>query len=306
VELRQLRQFVALAEELHFGRAAERVGIAQPGLTQQIQRLEAELGVLLFDRSPRRVQLTAAGAVLLEEGRRALAQVERASARATRAGRGEVGRLVLGVAESATYTIVPELLRAYRAAYPDVDLAVRMMNTATQVAAVRAGEIDAGLARLPVDTQGLAARPIRDDRVAVLLPEGHRLAEAPAVDLRDLAGEPLVIYPATPRTSWVDFMLSVFREAGVEPGLGQEASDTLTAMALVAAGLGITLVPGRYGLFERPGLVWRPLTVPAPRTTLVLLHLRERPAQTVAGLLGVMDRLWPAGDAPGGENAGNA
>ena len=294
MDLRTLRSFVALAESLHFGRAAARLGIAQPCLTQQMQRLERELGVALFDRSQRRVQLTAAGEVLLDEGRRLLAQAERVVALTERAGRGEVGRLVLGVAESASYAILPELLRAYRRAYPDVDLAVRMMTTAAQVAAVRTGEIDAGLARLPVDTEGLAARTIRVDPVAVLLPEGHRLAGASAVTLPELAGEPLVIYPAAPRTSWVDFMLSVFREAGVEPGPMHEASDTFTAMALVAAGLGITLVPGSSGLFARPGLVWRPLGEPAPRTTLVLLHQRERPTPTVTALLGVVGHLWPA------------
>jgi DNA-binding transcriptional LysR family regulator len=297
MELRQLRYFVTLAEELHFGRAADRLGIAQPGLTQQMQRLEGELGVTLLDRSQRRVRLTAAGAVLLEEGRRVLAQAERAAALTERAGRGEVGRLVLGVAESASYAILPELLRAYRAAYPDVDLAVRMMTTMAQVAAVRSGEIDAGLARAPVGTEELGVRTIRVDPVAVLLPEGHRLARAAAVATRDLAGEPLVIYPAAPRTTWVDFMLSVFREAGVEPGPVQEASDAFTAMAFVAAGLGVTLVPGSGGLFERPGLVWRPLAGPAPETRLVLVYRRDGTSATVTGLLGVVERLWPAAGA---------
>lgn len=305
MDLRQLRYFVTLAEELHFGRAAERLRIAQPGLTQQMQRLEARLGVRLFDRSQRRVRLTAAGAVLLEEGRRVLMQAARAAELTRRAGRGEVGRLVLGVAETASYAILPELLRAYRREYPDVDLALRMMNTAAQVAAVRSGEIDAGLGRMPVDTEGLAARTIRVDPVAVLLPEDHRLSGTPAVDLRDLAGEPLVIYPSAPRTSWVDFMLSVFREAGVEPGPAEEASDTFTAMALVAAGLGITLVPGSSGLFARPGLVWRPLVEPAPRTRLVLLHRPDAMPATVEALLAAVDRLWPtvAAPEPSGERA---
>ena len=294
MELRQLRYFVTLAEERHFGRAASRLGIAQPGLTQHMQRLERELGVALFDRSQRRVQLTAAGAVLLEEGRRVLAQSARALALTERAGRGEVGRLVLGVAESASYAILPELLRAYRGAFPDVDLTVRMMTTAAQAAAVRSGEIDAGLARTPIDTEGLGARTIRVDPVAVLLPEGHRLAQASAVALRELAGERLVIYPATPRTSWSEFMLAVFRDAGVEPGPAQEASDTFTAMAFVAAGLGITLVPGSSGLFARPGLVWRALAEPAPQSRLVLLHPRERQTPTLAALLGVVERVWPA------------
>lgn len=293
MDLRQLRYFVALAEELHFGRAAERLGIAQPALSQQMQRLEKELGVELLSRSRRRVALTAAGAVLLEEGRRVLAQMERAVALTERAGRGEVGRLVLGVTESATYEILPELLREYRRAYPAVDLSVRIMTSPAQVAAVRSGEIDAGLARAPLDTGTLVVHTIRVDPIAVLLPEEHRLATKARVALRDLAGEPLVVHPAARRPSWVDFMLSLFRDAGIEPGPVQEASDTTTAIAFVAAGLGVTLVPGSSGLFTRPGTLWRLLAEPAPRTRLVLLHHAERLSPTVTALLGVVERLWP-------------
>jgi DNA-binding transcriptional LysR family regulator len=299
MNLRQLRYFVALGEELHFGRAAQRLGLAQPGLTQQMQRLEQQLGVALLDRSQRRVTLTAAGAVLLEEGRRVLAQAERAVALTERAGRGEVGRLVLGVAESASYTILPELLRAYRRDFPDVDLSVRLMTTPAQVTAVRSGEIDAGVARTPVDTAGLGARTIRVDALAVMLPEEHRLAHEPRIALAALAGEPLVVHPSAQRPSWVDFMLAVLRDAGVEPGPVQEASDTTTAMAFVAAGLGVTLVPGSSALFERPGVVWRPLAEPAPRTSLVLLHQRERPPATVTALRRVVERLWPHPNEPG-------
>jgi DNA-binding transcriptional LysR family regulator len=293
INLRQLEYFVMLADELHFGRAAERLGIAQPALTQQMQRLEADIGVSLIDRSQRRIQLTTAGTMLRDEGRRLLRHAERTVALTQRAGRGEVGRLVLGVAESASYAILPELLREYRRRYPDVDLVVRLMNTATQVVAIHDGEIDAGLARTPLDAQGLATRALTVDTVAILLPEEHRLAKRKAIALPDLAGESLIVYPTAPRTSWVDFMLSVFRDAGVDVKPVEEASDTFTAMALVAAGLGVMLVPGNYGLFERPGLVWRPLAEPAPRTSLVLLHSLERPLPTVKGLLEVVDRLWP-------------
>lgn len=305
MDLRQLRYFVALAEELHFGRAAERLRIAQPALTQQMQRLERELGVELIDRSRRRVQLTAAGEVLREEGGRVLAQAARAVELARRAGRGEVGRLALGAAESASYGVLPDLLREYRHAYPAVDLSVRLMTTPAQVEAVRSGKIDAGLARTPVDTGGdLAARTIRVDALAALLPEGHRLAGQAEVALRELAGEPLVIHPTRQRPSWGDFLLSVFREAGIEPGPVQEAGDTLTALAFVAAGLGVTLVPGSSGLFARPGVVWRPLAAPAPRTHLVLVHRRERVPATVAALLGVVERLWPLDDGGHAETRG--
>lgn len=301
MELRQIRYFVALAEERHFGRAAERLRIAQPGLTQQIQRLERELGVELADRSRRRVRLTAAGEVLLEEGRRVLAQVERAVSLAQRAGRGEVGRLVIGASESASFGVLPDLLREYGRAYPAVDLSVRLMTTQVQVRALERGEIDVGLARTPMEPSDLVTRTIRVDALAVLLPEEHPLAREPQVALGQLAEIPLVVHPAGQRPSWVDFMLSVLRGAGVEPGPVQEASDTITAIAFVAAGLGFTLVPGTSVQFTRPGVVWRPLTEPAPQSRLVLMHRRERPPATVAALLGVVDRLWPEAEDTGGE-----
>jgi DNA-binding transcriptional LysR family regulator len=303
IDLRQIRYFAALAEELHFGRAAERLRIAQPALTQQMQRLERDLGVVLIDRSRRRVQLTAAGEVLLEEGRRVLAQVERAVTLTRRAGRGEVGRLVIGASESASYGVLPELLREYRRDFPAVDLSVRLMTTPAQVEAVKSGEIDVGLARSPMDAGGLACRTIRVDPLAVLLPEEHPLAQEPEIALGQMEGVPLVVHPAAQRPSWVDFMLSVLRDAGVEPGPVQEASDTMAAVAFVAAGLGVTLVPGASGQFARPGVVWRPLAEPAPQTRLVLLHRSERLPATVTALLGVVERLWPEPDGAAGESA---
>jgi len=303
MDLRQIRYFVALAEELHFGRAAERLRIAQPGLTQQMQRLERELGVVLIDRSRRRVRLTAAGEVLREEGQRVLAQVERALSLTRRAGRGEVGRLVIGASESASSGVLPELLREYRRAHPAVDLSVRLMTTQVQVRALESGEIDVGLARTPVESSGLVTRTIRVDALAVLLPEEHPLAREPRVPLDQLAELPLIVHPAGQRPSWVDFMLSVLRGAGVEPGPLQEASDTITAVAFVAAGLGFTLVPDTSGQLVRAGVAWRPLAEPAPRSELVLVHRRERLPATVAALLGVVERLWPRPEESGKDPA---
>jgi DNA-binding transcriptional LysR family regulator len=231
--------------------------------------------------------------VLLEEGRRVLAQAERAERMAERAGRGEVGRLALGVAESASYAVVPELLREYRRVYPAVDLTVRMMTTPAQVQGVRSGEIDAGLARTPADTSGLEERTIQVDPLALLLPEEHALAARESVPLAALSGEPLIVHPAPPRPSWADFLLAVLRQAGVQPGRVQEATGVAMAMTFVAAGLGLTLVPGGPDAYQRPGVVWRPLTEPAPRTRLVLIHGREALPATVRSLLGVVERLWP-------------
>ena len=166
---------------------------------------------------------------------------------------------------------------------------------------MRSGEIDAGLARMPVDTTGgLAIRTLRVDTLAVLLPEGHRLAGRAEVALGELAGEPLVIHPTRQRPSWGDFLLSVFREAGIEPGPVQDAGDTLTALAFVAAGLAVTLVSGSSGFFARPGVVLRPLAAPAPRTRLVLVYRRERIPVTVAALIRVVERLWPEEEAEEG------
>ena len=188
VELRHLRYFVAVAEELHFGRAAERLRVAQPGLSQQIQALERALGVALFDRTSRRVELTAAGALLLAEGKRALAQTERALDRARRAGRGEVGRLTVAAIGSATYDVLPALLREHRRRYPEVELVLREMSTPAQVHALRSGEIDVGFLRLPADTRDLVASTVREETMLLMLPESHPLAAHAEVPLAALAG----------------------------------------------------------------------------------------------------------------------
>src|SRR5512133_1148541 len=186
IELRHLRYFVAVAEELHFGRAAQRLHIAQPGLSQQIQALESELGVSLLARTRRRVELTAAGQVFLDEGRRALAQVERAENLTRRAASGEIGRLTIGGTESATWVVLPELLRDFRRRYPNVDLAIREMPSPLQLEALRNGEIDVGFVRPPVGTDGLVARTILEERLGILLPKAHPLAKRSEIPIRVL------------------------------------------------------------------------------------------------------------------------
>jgi DNA-binding transcriptional LysR family regulator len=263
---------VVLAEELHFGRAGQRLHIAQPGLSQQIQRLEAALGVSLLARSRRRVELTHAGQTFLEEGRRALAQIERAENLSRRVGSGEIGRLNIGATESAAWELLPELIREYRSRYENVSLVVREMPTPIQLGALRNGEIDIGFLRTPVDTEGLVARVLRQERTVVLLPEAHPLTKRRSIPLASLDGEPLIIHPSTPRPSWADFMIGLCRNAGFEPQISQEAIKTSTAASLVAAGLGLTLMPESLKGLVRSGVVCRPITSPAPMTQLLVAH----------------------------------
>jgi len=293
IELRHLRYFVVLAEELHFGRAAQRLHIAQPGLSQQIYALESELGVSLLARTRRRVELTTAGQVFLDEGRRAIVQIERAENLSRRAGSGEVGRLTIGGTESATWDLLPKLIHEYRQQYPNVDLVVREMVTPAQVAALRTGEIDAGLSRTPIDPEGLIARTIRQEKIGLLLPETHRLARRRTIPLTALEGEPLIIHPSLSRPSWADVMISLCRNAGFEPHISHQASKTSLAASLVAAGLGLTLIPESIKGLVRPGITYRLLSRPAPTTQMLLVHRSGMVPPTVTALVGVAQDIWP-------------
>jgi len=226
VELRQLRYFVAVAEELHFGRAAHRLRMAQPGLSQQIRSLEQQLGVRLLERTSRQVKLTPAGALLLVEGRRLLAQAERTADQVRRAGLGQVGRITVAAIGSATYDILPRLLREHRKRFPDVEVALREMSTPAQVQALRTAEIDVGLLRVPADTADLVVHTVREDRMALMIPEAHPLARKKQIGLRALAKEPLILFPTAPRPSWADTVISACREAGFEPIVAQEAMES--------------------------------------------------------------------------------
>ena len=282
MELRHLRYFVAVAEELHFGRAAERLHIAQPPLSQQIRQLEGALGFPLLLRAHRRVRLTDGGAAFLGEARAILARVERAAQDARRVARGETGSLALGFIASTTWWLVPALLQELRRRQPGVALSLAELSTEEQVAALRAGTIQVGLGRPPADDPAIAAEPLLDEPLAVALPLRHRLARGPAVPLRALADEPFVLFPRRPRPGWADRVLGHCREAGFLPHVAQEVLELSTALALVAAGAGVTLVPGSVQSLRPRGLVYRPLAPPAPTTRLLALYRREDAPPTVA------------------------
>lgn len=275
MELRHLRYFVAVADELHFGRAAARLHMAQPPLSQQIRQLEAELGFALFVRAHRRIRLTEAGRTFLAGARAVLDRAEQATADAQRVARGETGALAVGFVASATYGLVPSLFRAFRRRHPGVALALSELSTEEQLAALRSGAIQVGLGRPPADDPTIAAEPLLDEPLVAALPAAHRLARGRAVSLGALADEPFVLFPRHPRPGWADHILSLCRAAGFRPPVAQEALELSTALALVAAGIGVTLVPASVRTLRPRGLVYRPLASPAPTTRLLALYRRE-------------------------------
>ncbi|MEV5966542.1 LysR substrate-binding domain-containing protein [Kribbella sp. NPDC051952] len=260
MELRQLRYFVAVAEERHFGRAATRLHMAQPPLSQQIRRLESELGVQLLRRTTRRVDLTAAGEAYLVRARQIIAAVGSAAGEAQRVAAGLQGRLVIGCVGSATYSLLPQLVRTLREELPDVEVSVQgEMLAPDQVGALLAGRIDLGLLRPPVDEDALKLEVLRADRLIVAVPDGHHLAGRQRLRLRELADEDFVIHAGGGRSVMHDTVVARCREAGFEPRIRHEVAETSTLVTFVAAGLGIAVVPAPVAELMVPGVAYCPL-----------------------------------------------
>ncbi len=260
MELRHLRYFVAVAEQRHFGRAAERLHMAQPPLSQQIRQLEAELGVTLLSRTTRRVDLTPAGAAYLERARDILAAVDAAADEVGRVAAGRTGRLAIGCVGSATYSLLPALARTLRAELPDVDFGFQgEMLSPDQAAALRDGTLDLALMRRIEDSGGLTIGEIRRDRLLVAVPKGHRFAARRRLRLADLDGEDLVVHVGGGRSAMNATVLQLFESVGLEARVAHEVGETSTLVTFVAAGLGLALVPEPTAALAVPGIVYVPL-----------------------------------------------
>lgn len=278
MELKHLRSFVAVAEERHFGRAAERLHIAQPPLSRQIRRLEAELGEPVLYRTTRSVELSPAGEVLLERGREILAAVDSALADARRAARGQYGRLGIGFTGSSTYAMLPALAAALRAELPGVVLDLRgELLTPAQVARLLDGSLDVGFLRPPVNERGLSTEVLRSEPLVAVLPEGHALAASESVPLELLGDEPFVTYPF--RSVVHDAVEDACARHGFQPTAAHEVAETATLVSFVAAGLGVSLVPASVRTMTVRGAVYRPLTEDPTRVELAVAWRRddERP-----------------------------
>ncbi len=258
MDLRRLRYFVAVAEELHFGRAAERVGIAQPPLTQQIQKLEADLDCRLLIRG-RRTTLTEAGRVLLEQARAILAQADRAADDTRRAARGERGRLAIGAPPSVMLSSLPASIRRYRRLYPAVQFTLRELSTTAIEDALHRSEIDVGFLREASPQESLESRVVLQEPVIAVLPRKHLLAGRRKLALEALRREPFVFFPRQLGSAFFDKLVSFCTRAGFVPNVVQEATQWSSVVSLVEAGMGVSLGPGCIERFRWPGVVYRPL-----------------------------------------------
>jgi DNA-binding transcriptional LysR family regulator len=295
MELRHLRYFVAVAEEGHITRAAARLGIQQPPLSQQIHALERELDVQLFRRKPRGVELTSAGRALLDDARAILAQVEHALAATRRTARGEQGRIVVGFTSSTPFVpFVPQVIRAFRELYPLVALALEETGTGEMVEGLRSELIDAAFIRSPApDPAGIEVHPLLEEPMMVALPEGHALAapEATPLPLAALSGDTFILYRRPVGPGLYDAIIAACHGAGFSPLVGQEAPRILSTLSLVAAGLGVSLVPTSLQRLRMDGVVFRPLAGAArPKAPLNLAHRRGETAALVRRFVALVRR----------------
>ncbi|MCP3769265.1 MULTISPECIES: LysR substrate-binding domain-containing protein [Streptomyces] len=289
MELRQLRYFLALAEECHFGRAAARLHVAQPALSQQIKQLERELGVSLFHRSTRRVEPTEAGRHLTDYARSLVAEEERARAHMRELATGRAGRVSVGFIGTATYDVLPRVARTVRAKLPGVTLDLRgEILTPRLVEGLLAGVFDLAVLRGAAPEEGVRVTPLRSEPLVAVLPSHHRLAGRPSVPLEDLAGEPFVIHPSQSRSSMYDRVLSACRRAGFRPDPLLEVGETATLVVLVAAGHGVALVPQSVRSLSLDGVTYVPLADPEP-VELVLARRTHRVPAAVEQVASVIE-----------------
>jgi DNA-binding transcriptional LysR family regulator len=275
VELRHLRYFLAVAEELHFGRAAEHLHIVQPALSKQIAALEKELGVRLLERTKRRVELTDAGRAFLEDARNVLAQADLAADRARSAGRGERGVLVVGFIPPALNSVLPPALSRYRDEHPGVRLVLRELTNRAAVDGVLYGRIHISFVRVPFDDHGLCCEPVYEEPVVLALPSDHPLALLDAVPLSALRDEAFVMIPRAQEPELHDYYIALCQEAGFSPQIVHEVSATLVGVGLVASGVGVAFVPSSTRVMARTGVAYRPLRDPTPRFRMAAVWRRE-------------------------------
>ena len=295
IELRPLRYFVAVAEEMHFGRAAARLHMTQPPLSQTIQALESQLGTPLFSRNRRSVALTAAGRALLPEAQRLLIQAESLPALVQRAAAGESGQLRLAFVSSADYSVLPVALREFRSAYPAVQIDLREATSDVQLEELAAGNIDLGILIPPVPDKLktiLDYFPVLTEPLVLALPADSKLATATRkVSLKSCAGLPLIIFPRRLAPALHDQILGCFREAGLTPSIEQEAIQMQTIVGLVAAGMGIALVPQSVSNLKRPGVEYRALKEASPLVEIGLAWRRDNTSPVLQSFLDLIQKI---------------
>ncbi len=274
MELRHLRYFLAVAEDLHFSRAAARLGISQPPLSQQIRQLELELGTRLFRRLPRGVELTDPGKVFMVEAQRVIAQAEHARKTVQQAARGEIGSIRVGLSGSTTFhPTIPQIIGNFRNAYPAVDIRLEETSSARLIKRVLEDDLDVAFVLQPLGHDDrLVIRPVLSDAVVLALRSDHQLAAKKSITLEAIAAEPLILVPREVGPGYYDLVIAACQRAGVSPKLGQTSQRMSSAIHFVAAQLGVALVPGWLQRMVTDGVAYRPIIDPVARVSIELVY----------------------------------
>lgn len=287
MELRHLRYFVAVAEELHFGRAADRLHTSQSSLSQQVRNLETELKVDLLRRVKRHVELTPAGNRFLREARGILAAAERAAGLARETAREESQKIVIGISPETDWAFLGTALRLFREQAPSVEVHFQNLTTEAQIEALLGGRLDIGFVGLPVEVEGVVSEVTGRERLVAAIPEGHPMARSGNIRLRDLSGEAYTLWPRHLSPSRYDQLLSIFRRAGFGPPIAMEGGlpSTQTVLGMVAAGLTVALVDPAIKQRAMPGVLFRPIGDRGVFTESGVIHRRDDPSPLLASFL---------------------
>jgi LysR family transcriptional regulator, benzoate and cis,cis-muconate-responsive activator of ben and cat genes len=296
MEIRHLRYFVTVARERNFTRAAEKLHIAQPPLSRQIQQLEEEVGMVLLDRDSRPLRLTEAGRLLYEHAAQVLERFDDLRTMMKRFREAERPRFVIGFVASTIYAALPNLIRRFRAKTPGLDVSLVEMVSLEQIAALKDGRIDVGFGRICLDDPAVRRDVLREERLVVALPLSHPLLEREGpLSFTELAGEPLILYPRVPRPSYADQVISIFRDRGLEPNIAHEARELQTAIGLVAAEVGICIVPTSVQRLRRDDVVYRELVEQSITSPIIMSRRasdRSHEATVMASVVVEAYREW--------------
>lgn len=293
IELRHLRYFIAVAEELHFGRAALRLSISQPPLSQQIQILEQEIGARLFARTNRSVQLTAAGQQFLQDARLVLQQVDRAADKAARLHRGDEGEIRIGFTSSAPFiTAVSDALFTFRQRFPAVHIQMQEINTRQQLAPLGDGRLDLGVMRNTLLPEILNHQLLLREPMFALVHRAHRLANRAEIALQELAQEPFVFFDPQVGTALYGEVLGLLERYGIQPDIAQEVGEAMTIIGLVSTGLGVSILPASFRRVRLSDVVWIPLIEQDALSEVWLVWSKQR--EMPAAVCAMMKMLLPA------------
>ena len=291
MNLKQLTYFIAVAEELHFGRAAERLGMAQPPLSRQIKEIETELGALLFNRGHNAITLTQAGQRLLERGRSILRQFEDTKLEVRRIGRGAEGRLRIGFVGSATFSILPTIIKSFRANYPDVALSLNPMNNAQLHRSLVGREIDVAFARPALKDPDFRTRKLAEEPLAIAAPDTLETATRGTARVAELTGQSFLLYPEYPSPSFADFVLESCTAHGFKIEKRFFTMDLQTALSLVAIGEGVCIVPASVGSAQRNGIRFLRIDPPLAKTELSVNYRLDEQGVHVRNFIAIAQQV---------------